>query len=94
MTRLTLSTASPSAAKADAVVIGLREGQDGPVAADAAFASVVDALVLAGANGKPGTITTIPGASMVGADRIIAVGLGSTPPGDVPSKIFDQETII
>jgi len=85
MTRLTLSTASPSAAKADAVVIGLHQGQDGPVAADAAFASVVDALVLAGANGKPGTITTIPRASMVGADRIIAVGLGSTPPGDVPS---------
>ena len=37
MTRLTLSTASPLTAKADALVVAALQGSDGPVADDAAF---------------------------------------------------------
>ena len=76
MTRLTLSTASPLTAKADALVVAALQGADGPVADDAAFAPAVQAAALAGATGKPGSVTTIPGAGFVTADRIVVVGIG------------------
>jgi len=81
MTRLSLSTASPLTTKADAVVVAALQGTDGPVADDAAFASAIQAAGLAGATGKPGSVTTIPGAGFVAADRIVVVGIGKAPAG-------------
>ena len=81
MTRLTLSTASPTTAKADAVVIAALQGPDGPVADDASFTAAIEAAALAGATGKPGSVTTIPGAGLVTADRIVVVGIGKAPEG-------------
>ena len=81
MTRLTLSTASPLTANADALVVAALQGADGPIADDAAFALAVQAAALAGATGKPGSVTTIPGAGFVTADRIVVVGIGKPPAG-------------
>ena len=81
MTRLTLSTASASSAKADAVVVAALQGPDGPIADDAAFAAAVEAAALAGATGKPGSVTTIPGTGLVAAERIVVVGIGKPPEG-------------
>ena len=58
---------------------------DGPVAADAAFASAVQAAALAGATGKAGSVTTIPGAGFVTADRIVVVGIGKPPERSPPT---------
>ncbi len=79
MTRLTLSIAAPTGAKADALVIGLYEGAGegaGPIAADADLGAAAAACALAGATGKAGSVTTIPAAGLVSAERIVAVGLG------------------
>jgi len=76
MTRLSLSIASPSTTAADALVLGVYQGADGPAAADPSFDAAVQALALAGANGNSGTVTTIPAAGLVSAERIIGVGLG------------------
>ncbi len=79
MTRLSLSIAAPAGARADALVIGLYEGAGddaGPVAADADLGAAVAACAVAGATGKAGSVTTIPGAGLASAERIVAVGLG------------------
>ena len=81
MTRLSLSTASPLTAKADALVVAALQGADGPVADDEAFTLAVQAAALAGATGKTGSVTTIPGAGFVTADRIVVVGIGKAPSG-------------
>ena len=82
MTQLTVSTAAPAAAKVDALVVAAYRGADGPIAADLAFEAAVAAAQLAGATGKPGSVTTIPGAGLVAADRIVVVGVGATPDSD------------
>ncbi len=84
MTELSLSTAAPATTPADAIVIASYAGPDGPVAADPELAGAVEAAALAGATGKAGSITTIPGNSLVTADRIVVVGLGDAPDGDAP----------
>ena len=82
MTSLTLSTASPATTKADAVVVAALQGADGPVADDAAFAAAIEAAALAGATGKPGSVTIIPAAGLgVSADRVVVVGIGKAPEG-------------
>jgi leucyl aminopeptidase len=73
MTTVSLSSADPTATKADAVVIGLHSSPDGPTSP---FAAAAAAAATAGAKGKPGEVTVVPGAGLVTADRIIAVGLG------------------
>jgi len=81
MTRLTLSTASPISARADAVVVAALQGPDGPIADDAEFAAAIQAAAIAGATGKPGSVTTIPGTGLVAAERIVVVGIGKAPEG-------------
>jgi len=82
MTRLTLSTDSPATTNADALVVAALQGPDGPVADNAAFAAPVEAAALAGATGKPGTVTIIPGAGLgISADRLVVVGIGKAPEG-------------
>ena len=51
MTRLSLSTAAPIAAKADALVVGLHSGPDGPVSP---FDGIAAAATRVGATGKAG----------------------------------------
>ncbi len=79
MTRLSLTTAAPATVKAEAIVVAAYSGDDGPVAADPAFAGAIQAAGLAGATGKAGSVTTIPGEGFVAADRIVVVGLGEAP---------------
>lgn len=73
MTSVSLSSADPVAAKADALVVGLHSSPDGPTSP---FESIAAAAAVAGAKGKPGEVTVLPGAGLVAADRVIAVGLG------------------
>ncbi|MET0864789.1 MAG: leucyl aminopeptidase [Nakamurella sp.] len=87
MTRLTWSTANPASIKADAIVVASYRGEDGPIAADPAFVSAVTAAGLAGATGKAGSLTTIPGTGLVAADRVVVVGLGSTPESDSAADV-------
>ena len=85
MTRLSLTSESPVSIECDALVVAAYTGADGPIAADSAFSSVVDAAAVAGATGKPDSVTTIPGTGLVAAERIVVVGLGATPDSDSAS---------
>ena len=73
MTSVSLSSADPITAKADALVIGLHSSPEGP---SSPFEELAAAAALAGAKGKPGEVTVLPGIGVVAADRVIAVGLG------------------
>ena len=73
MTRLSLSTAAPIAAKADALVVGLHTGPDGPVSP---FDQIAAAAAAIGATGKPGEVFTLPGGGLAAATRVVVVGLG------------------
>lgn len=77
MTALSLTTASPLAAKTDALIIAVHQGPDGAVATDQEQAAVVAAAAAAGATGKPGEVTSLPGAGLAGAGRIVVVGVGA-----------------
>lgn len=82
MTQLTLSAADPLAAAADALVVGLHQGVDGPVATDDAYAEIAAAAELAGATGKAGHAVTLPGHGLAAATRVVTVGLGKQRTGD------------
>jgi leucyl aminopeptidase len=64
------------------VVVAALQGEDGPVADNPEFAAAVAAAALAGATGKPGSVTTIPAAGLVAADRVVVVGIGKPPAGE------------
>jgi len=80
---LTLSTSSAAALRADAVVVGVVKGTDGPViapggeAVDQAFGgSLAATLETLGASGGEGEVTKLPAPDGVKADLVLAVGLG------------------
>ncbi len=75
-TTVALIDRRPAGESTDALVIGAFVGPEGPVAADSTFAEVVSSAALAGATGKAGEITVIPGAGHVSAERIVVAGLG------------------
>jgi leucyl aminopeptidase len=84
---LTTSTESARGAAADALIIGVIEGPDGPAAAagaqeaDAALdGTLVATLTALGATGKQDEITKITTGGRLGAPLIVAVGLGSGDP--------------
>ncbi|MBO1333312.1 leucyl aminopeptidase [Streptomyces sp. VRA16 Mangrove soil] len=97
MTALTLSTAAATGLRADAVVVGVAKGAQGPVVApgaeavDKAFdgnlASVLETL---GASGAEGEVTKLPAPSGFKAPVVLAVGLGGEPEKD---EIFDADTL-
>jgi leucyl aminopeptidase len=83
-----LVTGSAASAEADALVVGLRKGEDGPVLAggaedvDAAFdGTLLELLTLAGATGKADEVVKVPSRGSVGAKLVVGVGLGPTKPG-------------
>jgi len=90
-TTLRASQESPREAQADAVVIGVAQGPDGPLLApgaedvDAALGgTLTDTLSALGATGKAEEITRIASAGRLTAPLIVAAGIGGTdgPPFD------------
>jgi leucyl aminopeptidase len=78
-----LVTGSAATAEADALIVGLRTGEDGPVLAggaedvDAAFdGTLLQLLTLAGASGKADDVVKFPTRSAVSAPLLVGVGLG------------------
>ncbi|MTE18722.1 leucyl aminopeptidase [Streptomyces sp. TRM43335] len=87
MSALTLSSSSAATLRADAVVVGVVKGPDGPVVApggetvDQAFGgSLAATLETLGASGGEGEVTKLPAPDGVKADLVLAVGLGDAPP--------------
>jgi leucyl aminopeptidase len=77
---LLTSQSAPMATDADALVIGVFQGTDGPVAAfDIDDIDLMAALTALGAAGKPEEVTKIPTAGHLAAPVIVAVGLGPQP---------------
>ncbi len=82
-TPLTLSQADPREVAADAVIIGVLQGADGPVLAagaeqvDAAFGGGLTAtLVTLGATGGQDEVTRVVSADHLAAPLVVAVGMG------------------
>jgi leucyl aminopeptidase len=82
-TPLTLSQADPREVAADAIIIGVMKGADGPVLAagaeqvDAAFGGDLTAvLVTLGATGSQDEVTRVVSGGNVAAPLVVAVGMG------------------
>ena len=90
MTRLTLTTTDPAAARADAVVVGLAPGAGrqatprllpGAETLDAAFAGRLARLLAdLGATGRAGEVTKLASLGATTAPVVLAVGLGQERP--------------
>jgi leucyl aminopeptidase len=77
---LLTSQSEPTATEADALVIGVFQGTDGPVPTPATGdIDVLTALTALGAAGKPEEITKVLSAGRLAAPVIVAVGLGAEP---------------
>ena len=94
-TTLTLAASAPSSIDADAVVIGVIKGQDGPVLAPGAAdldqalgGALATTLAALGATGQAEEVTRLPGGGPVTAPLIAAVGLGPDGSGSA-----DPETL-
>jgi len=94
-TTLTITTRAPSSIDADAVVIGVIKGQDGPVLAPGATdldqamgGGLAATLATLGVTGQAEEVTRLPGGGPVTAPLIAAVGLGPDGPGPL-----DPETL-
>ena len=95
-TTLTITTRAPSSIDADAVVIGVIKGQDGPVLAPGATdldqamgGGLAATLATLGVTGQAEEVTRLPGGGPVTAPLIAAVGLGPDGPGPL-----DPETLL
>lgn len=90
MTKVSLSNSDPVSANVDALIVGLTAGDSpkaivGPSALpDEARAVLVEQLQALGATAKRGEITRLPGAGLVAAPMIVALGLG--PSGDLDDE--------
>jgi leucyl aminopeptidase len=96
-TTLRTSQESPRDAKADAIIVGVAQGPDGPVPApgaeevDAALGgNLAETLAALGATGKAEEVTKIASAGKLTAPLIAAVGIGSPADGSAP---FDGEAL-
>jgi leucyl aminopeptidase len=96
-TTLRTSQESPRDAKADAIIVGVAQGPDGPVPApgaeevDAALGgNLTETLAALGATGKAEEVTKIASAGKLTAPLIAAVGIGSPADGSAP---FDGEAL-
>jgi len=85
-TTLDFSNSLPRSADADAVVIGVLKGPDGPLLApgaadidDALGGDLAATLATLGATGQAEEITRLPGGGRLAAPLIVAVGLGPAP---------------
>ena len=94
-----LVTGSAATAEADALVVGLRTGEDGPVLAGgaedvaAAFGedgSLVELLALAGASGKADEVVKLPSRGAVAAPLLVGVGLGPAKQDAAEAAVAEQ----
>ncbi len=103
-TTLSISTSPPRYADADAVVVGVMKGPDGPVLApgaediDAALGGGLAAtLATLGSTGAVEEVTRLPGGGALTAPLLAAVGLGPAPDGADPAAPgtgpVDRETL-
>ncbi|HJY55708.1 MAG TPA: leucyl aminopeptidase, partial [Streptosporangiaceae bacterium] len=77
---LLTSQSTPTATDADALVIGVFQGTDGPVPApDIDDIDLMAALTALGATGKPEELTKIPTGGRLATPVVVAVGLGADP---------------
>ena len=77
---LLTSQSTPTATDADALVVGVFQGSDGPVPAlGTDDIDLMDALTALGATGKPEEITKIPTGGRLAAPVTVVVGLGPEP---------------
>src|SRR5580704_13196585 len=77
---LLTSQSTPTATDADALVIGVFQGTDGPVLAPGTEdIDLMEALTALGATGKSEEITKIPTAGRLATPVTVAVGLGPDP---------------
>ncbi|MEU2058898.1 leucyl aminopeptidase [Streptomyces sp. NPDC013455] len=101
MTALTLSTAAAQGLRADAIVIGVAKGAQGPVVApgaeavdkayDGKLAGVLETL---GASGAEGELTKLPAPAGFKAPLVVAVGLGAEPDDtDEGAAGYDAEAL-
>jgi leucyl aminopeptidase len=102
-TTLSISTSAPRSIDADAVVIGVIKGQDGPILApgaadldEALGGRLAATLATLGATGQAEEVTRLPASGPVTAPVIAAVGLG--PAGGAGADAaaggsFDPETL-
>ena len=86
VTTIELSSGNPARMKADAVVVGVLEGArglrlaGGAAAVDEAYGGRLRAALKSlGSTGKAGQVVKLPKAGSVGADVVVAVGLGRGP---------------
>ena len=80
---LLTSQSTPTATDADALVVGLFQGTDGPVPVpNIDDIDLMTALTALGAAGKPEEVTKIPTSGHLLAPVIVAVGLGPDPGAD------------
>jgi leucyl aminopeptidase len=93
---LRTSQEAPRDARADAIIVGVAQGPDGPRPApgaedvDAALGgTLADTLAALGATGKAEEVTRIASAGRLGTPLIAAVGLGEPPDG----AAFDGEAL-
>ncbi|KOV91464.1 aminopeptidase A [Streptomyces sp. NRRL B-3648] len=96
---MTLSTAAAPGLRADAIVIGVAKGAQGPVVApgaeavdkayDGKLAGVLETL---GASGAEGELTKLPAPAGFKAPLVVAVGLGAEP-GDDEDAGYDAEAL-
>ncbi|MFF8727786.1 leucyl aminopeptidase [Streptomyces sp. NPDC015171] len=100
MTALTLSTAAAPGLRADAIVIGVAKGAQGPVVApgaeavdkayDGKLAGVLETL---GASGAEGELTKLPAPAGFKAPLVVAVGLGAQPDDKNAEDGYDAEVL-
>jgi leucyl aminopeptidase len=102
VTALTLSTAAAAGLRADAIVVGVAKGAEGPVVApgaeavdqayDGRLAAVLETL---GATGAEGEVTKLPAPAGFKTPVVLAVGLGaeSEDAGDEEGAAFGAEAL-
>ena len=97
MSTIKLDRAAADSVDVDALVIGVAQGEDGPLlvgaeAVDEAFGGRLrEALAAAGATGKAGEVTRLATLGAVTARTLAAVGLGQ-PPAERPDR-YEAETV-
>jgi leucyl aminopeptidase len=99
-TTLSISDSPPRSVDADAVVVGVIQGPDGPIAApgsedidDALGGSLAATLAALGATGQPEEVTKIASGGRLAVPLIAAVGIGTGPGAGDASMPFDGETL-
>ena len=94
---LSITSSSPDKVDADAVVVAVCAGPDGPQLApgakdvdDALGGTLAGTLAALGATGEAGEVTKIPSGGRLAAPLVAAVGIGAAEGGDTP---IDPETL-